>query len=230
MLDYEDYEDDDGGSDKGEMEVDIYSCGHCPKNFTERRNLTRHVKDIHEKRKLYQCGICSKTFTRRQNKELHVKTCACEFGSERTKKSRISLPVIKFYPKLLDSVFNGIMTTWRITYHADVFACDYFMLLKESTKAMKDIILKQLHEKTKILKFTMSVHVVFEKGCDPEIRTVPSVVLTTDPKVVYIATNIDECLKDAAEELYEKIETYEGCGSGCTVDYLKRLHIGIYSF
>ena len=230
MLDYEDYEDDDGRSDKGEMEVDIYSCGHCPKHFTERRNLTRHVKDIHEKRKLYQCGICSKTFTRKQNKELHVKTCAYTFGSERTKKSRISLPDIKFYPKRLDFVFNGIMTTWRITYHADVFACDYFMLLKESTKAMKDIILKQLHEKTKRLKFTMSVHVVFEKGCDPEIKTVPPVVLTTNPETLYIATNIDKRLENATEELCEMIQTYEGCGSGWTIDYLKCLDTGIYSF
>ena len=79
---------------------------------------------------------------------------------------------------------------------------------------MKDIILKQLHEKTKKLKFTMSVHVVFEKACDPEIKTVPPVVLTTDPETVYIATNVDECLEDVAEELYEMIQTYEGCGSG----------------
>ena len=230
MLDYEDYEDGSGNSDEGEMEVDMYSCGDCPKHFTERRNLTRHVKDIHEKRKLYQCGICSKTFTRKQNKEFHVKTCAHTFGSERTKKSRISLPDIKFYPKRLDSVFNGIMTTWRITYHDDVFACDYFMLLKESTKAMKDIILKQLYEKTKKLKFTMSVHVVFEKACDPEIKTVPPVVLTTDPITVYMGWNIEERLDEAADELYEMIQIYEGCGSGWTIDYLKCLDIGIYSF
>ena len=94
---------------------------------------------------------------------------------------------------------------------------------------MKGIILKRLHEKTKKLKFTMSVHVVFEKGCDPEIKTVPPVVLTTGPKVVYITTNIDKCLENAAEELYEEIETYEGCGSGWIVDYLKRLDTGIYS-
>ena len=83
-------------------------------------------------------------------------------------------------------MFNGIATTWRITYYE--IACDHPSLLKESTKAMKDIILKQLYEKTKKLKFTMSVHVVFEKACDPEIKTVPPVVLTTDSETAYIVS------------------------------------------
>ena len=76
----------------------------------------------------------------------------------------------------------------------------------------------------------MSVHVVFEKACDPEIKTVPPVVLTTDPITVYMGWNIDECLEEAADELYEKIQIYEGCGSGWTIDYLKLLDTGIYSF
>ena len=140
MLDYEDYEDDDGGSNMGEM--DIYTCEQCSKHFTDRSNLIRHVKDIHEKRKLHQCAICSKTFSRKQHKEYHVKTCARTFGCERSKKFRTSLPDIKFYPKSLDCSFNGITTRWRITYHDDVIACDHLILLKELTKAMIDIILK----------------------------------------------------------------------------------------
>ena len=122
MLGYEDDEDDDGSLDEGE--VDIYSCEHCPKRFTERRSLTRYVKDIYEKRKLHRCAICSKTFARSQNKELHVKTCVRAFRCKRKKKSRISLPLIKFYPKRLDSMFNGIATTCAITYPSDVIACD----------------------------------------------------------------------------------------------------------
>ena len=44
MLDCSDYEDGGGSSDEGEIEVDIYSCGHCPKHFTERRNLKIYTK------------------------------------------------------------------------------------------------------------------------------------------------------------------------------------------
>ena len=48
---------------------------------------------------------------------------------------------------------------------------------------MKDAILKQLHEKTKKLKYTMSIHVIFEKAEAPGVKTVPPVVLTTEPSI-----------------------------------------------
>ena len=140
MLDYEDYEDDDGGSNMGEM--DIHTCEQCSKHFTDRSNLKRHVRDIHAKRKLHQCAICSKTFSRKQHKEYHVKTCAHTFGCEGSKKFRMSVPDIKFYPKRLDFAFNGMVTIWAIIYPVDVIGCDHLSLLKESIKAMKGIILR----------------------------------------------------------------------------------------
>ena len=49
------------------------------------------------------------------------------------------------------------MTVSAITYPDNVAAYDHLSLLKESTKTIKDIILKQLHEKTKKLKSIRSL-------------------------------------------------------------------------
>ena len=95
---------------------------------------------------------------------------------------------------------------------------------------MKDIIQKQLYEKTLGLKYTTNIHVVFTKSENPEVKTEPPAVLWTDPTTLYLATDLEKCLIDDAKELYNKIEEYEGIGSGWVIDYLVRLDTGIYSF
>ena len=55
-------------------------------------------------------------------------------------------------------------------------------------------------------------------------------VLWTDPTIVYPTTDLKKCLIDDAKELYNKIEEYEGVGSGWVIDYLVRLDTGIFSF
>ena len=82
---------------------------------------------------------------------------------------------------------------------------------------------------TKRLEFTMSIHVVFEKAADPEVKTEPPVVLTTEPSIIYLATDIDHCLESTADELLELIEEYEGVGSGWTLDHLDRLDTSLMS-
>ena len=78
---------------------------------------------------------------------------------------------------------------------------------------MKSIITKHLHDHTKKLKYTVAGHVIFHQGCDPELKTEPSIVLHTDPVSVYIATDLDECLQESATEMMELVENYEGVGS-----------------
>ena len=55
--------------------------------------------------------------------------------------------------------------------------------LQEAVKSMKDVIVKHLNDHT---------------------------VLTTDPVSVYIGTDLDECLQEAAEKLMKLVENYEG--------------------
>ena len=62
------------------------------------------------------------------------------------------------------------------------------------------------------------------------LKTIPSVVFRTHPVPIYTGSDLDEILEDNAVDLWEKIETYEGCGSGWTIDHLERLDASIYSF
>ena len=136
---------------------------------------------------------------------------------------------LKFSPTLRKSAFGGCFADWMIYFTDDYYLVDPIILLQTAAKAMKEIILKHNNKYTKRLKFTMSIHVVFERGCIPEVKTEPPVVLTIDPYEVYLSTNLDECLHDAAEELFKLIEEYEGCGSGWIIDHLDRLDTTITS-
>ena len=76
----------------------------------------------------------------------------------------------------------------------------------------------------------MNIHIVFTKAVAQEVKTEPPVVLWTDPTIVYVATDLDKCLTDDVKELVNKIEEYEGIGSGWIIDYLVRLDTSIYLF
>ena len=209
-----------------------HKCKNCPQTFTRKADLKRHSITIHDKVKPHQCGICSKRFARKQHKELHLRTCSLttSTGIPSTKKSNKPMFSLKFHPRLRKSAFGGIVTEWSIGFPTDYRLCDLKTLLVTAATAMKDTIMRQLHEKTKKLKFTMSIHIVFEKAAEPEIQTVPAVVLTSDPRIVYLGTDIDASIIQVAEELLEMIETYEGCGSGWVYNYLERLDTSIFSF
>ena len=207
-----------------------HKCEHCPKVFSRKDNLHRHVRNVHDKVKHHQCGICSKTFSRKQHKELHLRTCSGSVGIPILKKIYNPSPDLKFRSVLRSSSFGGIATWWELYYPMDYRHCDPQVLLNASAKAMKDAILKQLYAKTKKLKYTLSIHVIFAKAEDSEVKTIPSVVLNTDPSVVYIGTDIERWLKDDAEELWNKIQTYEGNGSGWIYERFERLDTGIFSF
>ena len=134
---------------------------------------------------------------------------------------------LRFTPIQRSSGFGGIATEWSIYYPKEYSLCDHITLLESSALAMKDIIQKQLYEKTKQLKYTMTV---FTKVAAPEVKTELAAVLHSDPTTVYAATDLKKCLINTAEGLYKKIEEYEGIESGWIIDYLVRLDTGIYPF
>ena len=210
------------------------SCHQCSKEFRTKQNLYRHEREVHNTEKTHGCGICGKRFARKSHKTMHLRTCSrkvlssvAAVADRRRKKVVVDL---HFTPTLRLSAFGGCFADWKIVFPRDYDAVDLVYLLSTSTAAMKDTIAEHLLEHTKQLKFTMSLHVVFEKANIPEVKTVPPVVLTTNPHTVYLATNLDSCLENVSEELFEMIEQYESNGSGWVLDHIARLDTNITSF
>lgn len=208
-----------------------HKCQQCENVFTKKKNLNQHVRAIHDGLKKHQCQTCSKSFSRKQYKELHERACLLPSSSEadrpkkvyRKKKGDLNLT-----PKLLTSIFDGISQNWVVTYNNK--SIDPISLLKYGTKAMKRVIVKHLHRSEEYaLKFYFSVHAVFIKGTT-DIKTDPPVVLSTNPYTAYRGTNLNPLLKNAVQELSEKITTFECNGSGWIIDHLIRLDINVSSF
>ena len=64
------------------------------------------------------------------------------------------------------------------------------------------------------LKFTMAIHTVFVKANDPNIETIPPVVLNTQPFQVYAVKDIHICLVSAYKQLVNDIDLFQKNGSG----------------
>ncbi len=49
-----------------------YKCEHCDKQFPHKKQLSRHVKEMHKK-DVFNCGVCGQVFTRIDNMRRHEK-------------------------------------------------------------------------------------------------------------------------------------------------------------
>ena len=214
--------------------TEYYNCELCPKSFTKKKNLHQHERQVHGGEKPHKCGICSKTFSRKMNKELHVKTCTQNLciGGEVQKKKYRTINDLKLVVIKKSSAFGGIIADWTIRYPHDYYLIDPFILLKKSAMTMKDVILEHNRTQTKRLKFNLSIHIVFEKASNPEIKTVPPVVLTTQHPytVIHRMVDVDEFLEKAVEDLIYLIEEYQRNGSGWVIDHLVCMDINLNSF
>ena len=180
--------------------MENYQCAKCPRTFTKKRNLYRHDRSFHNEQKLHQCEICSKTFARKQHKDWHLRVCSMKVGdviqeNDSPVKTYKTIPNLTFTPVKGKTAFGGVFTDWSITYPDYYQLVDPVILLNKSVHAMKDIIIAHNKKYTKRLKFVMSIHVVFQQGCDPTIKTEPSVVLHSSPFEVFLATDIEEVLE-----------------------------------
>ena len=190
--------------------------------FTRRDNLRRHVKEVHVKEKRYQCGICKMGFAQKTHKEEHLKTCLYKTGAGRRK--------IEFTPIRVSSAFGGVFAEWKVDIPEDYDSASPHPLLRAALHVMEDPILKHNAEHTKRLKFTASAYVVFQQATDPEIKTEPPVGFTTWPWTVLPATDVLGQLESAYDDIVERIEKYEGRGTGWIIDYLDSVTVTITSY
>ena len=90
---------------------------------------------------------------------------------------------------------------------------DNIDLIHKCVPAMKHH-LEEYREERRAAKFNTSLHVTFERGADPSVVSDPPAVLVSEQMEFYKDTDIDELLKLTADQLVNRIESYEMTGSG----------------
>ena len=88
--------------------------------------------------------------------------------------------------------------------------------------------LQEFRSEEHALKFSMAIHVEFEKATDSNIITDPPVVLQSEQFEIYKGTNIKGELKKVIKQLVTSIDTYEQCGSGWILCHLRALDTTIW--
>ena len=57
----------------------LHICDLCKENFARKFNMNRHVKKIHNKKKLHVCDLYEQNFVRKFNMNRHIKICNKNF-------------------------------------------------------------------------------------------------------------------------------------------------------
>ena len=53
-------------------------CNFCEKSYTEKHNLTKHIKNKHTVNENVTCSKCGKTFQQKSSLTRHTKICVAE--------------------------------------------------------------------------------------------------------------------------------------------------------
>ena len=196
-------------------------CSICKRTFTRLDNYNRHVEG-HSKEKKFKCLKCDKAFNRRDAQQRHEKNCKRRdqpsgSGIQQPKPQRLNTS--NFNVTKIKTAFKNATVTWQLKYSSNNGSMDLIGMEYQ---------LYQYREDEKALKFNMSLHIVFEQATDPSIITEPAVVLVSEQFEVYADTSINEALQEISKQLKNRVESYEGLGSGWVVSNLKALDTTVW--
>ena len=206
-------------------------CQQCGKLFIHKRNLIRHHLRMHVAEKYHSCNKCNKTFHREYNKFLHERHCdKIEYCHSNSLKRKRVNDFHQQYKKrksnyticITKTAFKNAVITYTIKYSDN--ETPFLQEINESVDAMSSKIIK-FQKINKALKFNMTLHVIFEKATDEDVKTEPPVCLVSEQLEVYADTNLPELLDFVKKQLIDQIDTYEQNGSGWILYKLTRLQL-----
>ena len=201
-------------------------CQTCGRSFTQETHYYRHVRG-HAQEKKFKCSKCDKTFARKDAAQRHEKNCKRKIqqtGSGIPAKKARSSSKGNFTVTKIKTAFQNATVTWQLKYPTNNGSMD---MIDPSVRAM-EYQLHQYREEHHALKYNMSLHIVFEQATDPSTITEPAVVLVSEQFEVYTDTDITELLQETSKQLQNRIESYEGLGSGWVVSSLVALDTTVW--
>ena len=204
-------------------------CSICKRTFTRKDNLNRHIRGHNEESK-HQCEKCGKRFKRKDDRIHHERNCGkvvhAGSGIQPPRQRHPTADQNKFTISKVKTAFSNATITWKLHYPKND-GYDYVSLINSSTQSMTNH-LEQYRTENHALKFNMAIHMNFEQSVDCTIVTDPPVVLVTEQFEAYMTDDIPYLLKEASKQLENRIETYEGTGSGWIVSNLISLDTTVW--
>ena len=182
-----------------------FSYDICKREFAEKYNLTRHVKNQHGN--LWSCHRCNQSFNRCDNYEMHQRICLFKTTGKRSGKHLDSTA-----KKLKDNTsraLNGTVNEYRLNLEDEQQgASNVLDVLKESTFQMENRINVEVAKK-RAVKFYLSLHANFHLSTDVTFLINPPAVLSTDTIEVYDLSDVHEGLNSIHENLTSAIEDFQ---------------------
>ena len=198
-------------------------CDTCGRIFTQQKYLQQH-QEIHEKEKEHACQFCDKRFYRKlhclRHQRLHTHFRG---GVIPIRQSSFNQrPDSKEYRvHQVATAFKKSTMTFRLLVGKNQ-PNDLTTTLNSITDAMRGRI-ERFSVNNSACKINMSLFAIFQQETDPSIVTTTPVVFLTEQFEIYADTDINQILQTCASQLENRIETYEGMGSGWTIKSLYAL-------
>ena len=207
---------------------ELFNCKGCNKSFSRKGNLNRHKQNCNDNNiDSFQCKQCSKSFLRKDSFWRHEKACSTiqhpiqEASGSGIKRKIVTEEKHPFDIETVSTAFEKAVKTYKIKFSEENDN------IETAIKAMKERLV-DFQTKEKALKFSMAIHVEFEKAADSSVITDPPVVLQSEQFEIYHDTSIEDQLVNVGKQLNNNIEVYELCGSGWVLHRIVALDTTIW--
>ena len=233
-----------------------FTCETCRMLFSTKGNLIRHKENAHDKQKSYECSKCSKRFGRKGNVIRHVQICNGQQQQQQPSTSSTGLKRrlieniedqqqpstsgtglkrrLPTQPKNTNfkiyktqTAFDEAVITWKLRFVNNNDDNLFIENIEDAVDAMRGKITVS-QERRHAIKANMALHLIFEKATDPTTTTEPPIVLPSEQFEVYSDTNIVDVLTSIKEQLINRIDVFETCGSGWILSKLVALDTTIW--
>ena len=199
-------------------------CGQCNLPFWSEEQLQKHLV-THKRRKTFFCTYCGKGFVRGDRLKMHERTC--DKNPVKKNAQRISSVMqiggggetLQGF-NLLESVFDGVVQTWRYEFSDEEQQDVYGSLQKVVKSTAYDLVI----EATGIFKWYLGLKAIFHKASNPSVLSDPPPFFQSDPITSYRKYD-DEAWDIVKEQLEKQIENYECNGSGWVLSRLISLDV-----